>query len=360
MTDLADTPGGVRDEDTFDAAAVHDWLSARLDGLEGPAPDVRQFPQGASNLTYLLRYPDRDLILRRPPTGHKAASAHDMKREYRVQAGLRDEFPYVPRMLAFCEDARVIGSEFYVMERLDGIILRSDLPQGLEFTREQVRSLSVSVIDRLIELHSVDYRAAGLADLGKGPGYVRRQIEGWSDRYRKARTENVPDFEHVMRWLADHQPDDVATCLIHNDFRFDNIVFDHPDTMNVLGVLDWEMATLGDPMMELGATMAYWVQADDDEVMQSSRRQPTHLPGMLTRAEVVDYYTERTGYPADNWVFYEVYGLFRLAVILQQIYRRYYEGETSNPAFAEFWMFVGYLERRCERIIEQRAGEDSL
>ncbi|MDV6013700.1 phosphotransferase family protein [Haloechinothrix sp. LS1_15] len=347
-----DTPGEVRDEDAFDVDAVHAWLAARLDGLDGP-PAVRQFARGASNLTYLLRYPDRDLVLRRPPAGEKAASAHDMGREYRVQAGLKPVFGYVPEVLAFCDDPGVIGSEFYVMQRLTGIILRSDPPEGMEVDAGQARTLAERFVDTLVELHNVDPRAAGLADLGKGAGYVHRQITGWSDRYRRARTDNVGDFENVMRWLAANEPDDVRTCLIHNDFRFDNIVFDAPGTWRVVGVLDWEMATLGDPLMELGATLAYWVQADDDEVMHASRRQPTHLPGMLTRKQIVERYAQLTGLYPEHWTFYEVYGLFRLAVIIQQIYRRYHDGQTTNPAFAEFWMFVGYLEDRCERIIEQ-------
>ncbi|MGH3450335.1 MAG: phosphotransferase family protein [Haloechinothrix sp.] len=349
---LIDTPGAVRDEDSFDVAAVHEWLSTRVDGLAG-MPAVRQFPGGASNLTYQLCYPDRELILRRPPGGHRAASAHDMWREFRVQSGLKPVFPYVPTMFAFCDDESVIGSEFYVMQKINGIILRSTVPEGLDLGPMMARDLCTSVIDRLIELHQVDVESAGLADLGKGAGYVRRQIEGWSDRYRKARTENVGDFADVMDWLAANQPEDVRTCLIHNDYRFDNVVFDAPESMNVVGILDWEMATLGDPLMELGATMSYWVQADDDDVIKRSKRQPTDLPGMLTRAEVVEYYSAKTGLPVHNWTFYQVYGVFRLAVVIQQLYRRFHDGGTHNPVFADYWMFVGYLEWRCNQIIQR-------
>ncbi|WP_216216037.1 phosphotransferase family protein [Amycolatopsis aidingensis] len=344
----------VRAEDGFDVAAVHGWLRTRVEGIEGAGPpEVRQFPRGASNLTYLLRYPDRELILRRPPMGEKAASAHDMRREYRVQAGLRPVFPYVPEVLAFCDDPAVLGDDFYVMERLDGLILRGDLPAGMSLRPAAARDLSIRLIDRLVELHQVDVTAAGLADLGKGAGYVRRQIEGWSARFERARTENVPAFGEVMRWLADNQPGEVSICLIHNDFRFDNVVLAGREDLRITGILDWEMATLGDPLMELGSTLAYWVQADDEETFQLSRRQPTHLPGMLTRAEVVDHYAERTGLAVPNWTFYEVYGLFRLAVVLQQIYHRYHHGQTHNPAFKDFWMFVGYLESRCLRIIRE-------
>jgi aminoglycoside phosphotransferase (APT) family kinase protein len=352
MTALQDQPTEVRDEDSFDTAAMQHWLSSRVAGLTA-LPEVRQFPGGASNLTYLLRYPDRDLILRRPPAGHKAASAHDMKREYRVQRGLSPVYPYVPTMLALCEDQSVLGSDFYVMERIPGIILRGDLPEGMTLDPARARALATSAIDRLIELHQVDPAAAGLSDLGKGAGYVERQVRGWSDRFRAARTENVPAFTETMDWLAANRPDDVRICVIHNDFRFDNMVLDGPDTLNVVGVLDWEMATLGDPLMDLAGVVAYWVQADDDEVAQRARKQPTHLPGMPTRREVVDHYCDRMGLSAGNWTFYEVFGQFRLAVIMQQIYFRYYHGQTHNPAFKDLWMFAGYLEWRCRQAIER-------
>ncbi|WP_149360399.1 phosphotransferase family protein [Lolliginicoccus suaedae] len=335
-----------REDDAFDVARLHAWLAEHIEGL-GSLPAVRQFPGGASNLTYLLEYPGRELVLRRPPGGHRAASAHDMQREFRVQQAIAPVFPHVPEMLALCTDESVIGSEFYVMERLSGVILRRDLPEGAELTPDGARKACTQMLDRLVELHGIDIDAAGLRDLGKGTGYVARQVSGWSDRYRRARTDNVPDFEAVMRWLAGNQPPDVATCLIHNDFRFDNVVFDSLDTLRVIGILDWEMATLGDPLMELGASLAYWVQADDDEVMQQTRRQPTHLPGMMTRDEVVQHYCARTGITLDDWTFYEVYGLFRLAGIVQQLYKRYHDGGTTNPVFAKFWMFVGYLEWRC-------------
>ncbi|WP_410672938.1 phosphotransferase family protein [Amycolatopsis sp. cmx-4-68] len=341
----------VRAEDAFDAAAVHAWLAARLEGLGDGPPRVRQFPGGASNLTYLLTYPDRELILRRPPAGHKAASAHDMRREYRVQHALKPVFPYVPRMLAFGDDPAVLGGDFYVMEKLDGLILRGDLPSGLELSADQARELSGKVVDRLVDLHAVDVGKAGLADLGKGAGYVGRQIRGWSDRYAAARTDNVGDFAEVRAWLAANQPEEVKICLIHNDYRLDNLVLDGPSTLNITGVLDWEMATLGDPLMELGSMLAYWVQAEDDDVMQASRRQPTHLPGMFTREEFVARYAEQTGLVIGDWRFYEVYGLFRLAAVLQQLYRRYHDGATRNPAFKDFWQFVGYLDWRCREII---------
>jgi aminoglycoside phosphotransferase (APT) family kinase protein len=349
---LADQPGQVRNEDSFDATAVQRWLSSRVDGLLG-LPDVRQFPGGASNLTYLLRYPDRELVLRRPPPGRKAASAHDMRREFRVQQALRPVYRYVPEVLALCDDHSVLGSDFYVMERIPGIILRGDLPDGVALDQTRARWLAYSMLDRLVELHQVDPVRAGLADLGKGAGYVERQVRGWSERFRRAHTGNVPEFTEVMAWLDANRPDDVATCVIHNDFRLDNMVLDAPDTLNVVGVLDWEMATLGDPLMDLAGLIAYWVQADDDEVTLLSRKQPSHLPGMPTRREVVEYYCGRMGFSAGNWTFYEVFGLFRLAVIMQQIYYRYHHGQTHNPAFKDMWRYSGHLELRCRQAIDR-------
>ncbi|MFC8669526.1 phosphotransferase family protein [Streptomyces sp. NPDC057199] len=342
----------VRAEDSFDVERAHTWLTEQVDGLSRHLPEVTQFTGGASNLTYLLRYPDsgRELILRRPPTGHKASSAHDMAREYRVQEALKPAFRYVPTVHALCQDQSVIGSDFYVMDKVPGLILRGHLPRGMTLPESKARALSEAFVDTLTELHRVDPAAAGLIDLGKGTGYVRRQLEGWTRRYDQARTWNTPSFGRVTAWLADNQPDDAAICVIHNDWRLDNLVLGESD-LHVTGVLDWEMATLGDPLMDLGSALAYWVQADDDRMARATRRQPTHLPGMLTRTEIVERYCDRMGLSADNWPFYEVFGLFRLAVIAQQIYYRYHHKQTRNPAFRHLWVAVNYLDRRCRSVI---------
>ncbi len=362
-TDQADgadpTPSGgpegaseVRDEDRFDVAAVRAWLATQGVELSGEVT-VRQFGGGASNLTYSLRDSAHDLILRRPPSGRKAKGAHDMGREYRIQDGLAGVFPLVPRMVALCEDDTVIGSEFYVMERVDGIIPRRDFPDGVSLSEDQARTLCTNALDVLIDLHRVDVDATPLSSMNKGEGYVERQISGWSRRFRDAHTEDVGDYEAVMGWLATEQPPDVASCLIHNDFRFDNLVLDRTDPTVPVGVLDWEMATVGDPLMDLGGTLAYWVQDTDDDFFRMFRRQPSNLPGMLTREEVVDYYCARTGHSltTEQWRFYEVYGLFRLGVIAQQIYYRYFHGQTTNEAYAIFGPAARHLEERCNRII---------
>ena len=347
---MIDAAGAVRAGEELDVAAVDVWIKHRLPGLRG-TPAVTQFPGGASNWTYRLAYPDRDLILRRPPAGTKAKSAHDMAREHTVQAALRPHYRYVPAMIGLCQDAAVIGCDFYVMERIPGIILRARLPPGLRLDHAAARALCLRFVDKLVELHQVDHRAAGLEALGKGPGYPRRQIEGWSDRYEKARTWNVPSYRYVRDWLRANCPDDAATSVIHNDFRFDNVVLAPEDPTRIVGVLDWEMATVGDPLMDLGNTLAYWVEADDDWIRRATRRQPTNLPGMLRRRELTEYYLDRMKLPGRDFTFYEVYGLFRLAGIIQQIYYRYHHRQTRNPRFRRFWVLVNYLAWRCRRII---------
>jgi aminoglycoside phosphotransferase (APT) family kinase protein len=348
VSERAPRPG-----EALDVAAVDAWLKGQVPGLRG-RPEVTQYTGGASNWTYRLRYADADLVLRRPPAGTKARTAHDMGREFRVQRALRPVYPPAPEVLAHCADASVIGAEFYVMRRIDGLIPRRTLPPAVAASPAATRRLCLAVLDALIDLHRVDVAGAGLLHLGKGAGYARRQIEGWSERYRRARTWNVPDGEAIMRWLAAHLPTDERICVTHNDFRLDNVVLDPADPARVVGVLDWELATLGDPRMDLGNTLAYWVQADDDLVARVTRRQPTHLPGMLTRREVIAYYGERTGATADDWTFFEVYGVFRLSAIAQQIYVRYHRGETRNPAFRWFWAVVHYLHWRARRAIRGR------
>lgn len=353
----------VRDEDAFDIAAVTRWLAdhtatGRTDIDLTGTPRVRQFLGGASNLTYLLCYPDGELILRRPPRGTHQFSAHDMAREYRVQTQLCGTLHYVPRTIALCDDPKVIGTPFYVMERLDGLISRKNLPPAATLDPSRTAQLCRNVIDLLIELHSVDLTATGLADLDRGDGYVARQVYGWCERYRRARTWNVGSFEAVMRWLAENQPADRLHTLVHNDFRFDNIVLDPHDPTRPIGLLDWELATVGDPLMDLANSIGYWIQADDPRYAQAFRRQPTHLPGMMTRQQVVAYYCDCTGTTVTNrqWAWYQVFGLFRVAVIAQQVYQRYLRKQTTNKQFRFFGVGVILAERRCRRFIAAADG----
>lgn len=328
------------------------WLKQHIAGLSG-TPEITQYTGGASNWTYRLKYPSHDLVLRRPPAGTKASSAHDMKREFHIQKALMPYYP-VPEMLAFCNDAEVMGCDFYVMQRVEGIILRGNLPKGMTLTEDAARKLCINAIDNLIKLHSIDINASGLISFSKGTGYTQRQVNGWCDRFVKAKTWNVPPCKVVMRWLKENIPQKEKLCLIHNDYRLDNLILDKDNIFNIVGVLDWEMSTIGDPLTDLGNSLAYWVQGDDDYFMRLFRRQPTHLPGMLKRKEVIAYYCERTGNQVNDFKFYEVLGLFRLAVIVQQIYYRYHHKQTTNKAFKNFWIMVHYLNWRCKKIIRSK------
>lgn len=348
---LTDESTQVRSGEELDLAAIDRYLKAHIDGLTG-APAVSQFPGGASNLTYLVKYADRELVLRRPPFGQKAKSAHDMGREFRILNQLNNGFPYCPKAYAYCTDTHLIGSEFYVMERVKGVILRSDIPTALNLDAARTTALCKSFIDRLVDLHRVDYNACGLSDLGKPDGYVQRQIEGWASRYDKAMTPDAPRWEQVKAWLREKMPaDHVTPSIVHNDYRFDNVILDADNPMRIIGVLDWEMATLGDPLMDLGNSLAYWIQADDPAPVQLMRRQPSNAPGMLTRRQFVDYYAERAGIDLDNFDFYYCYGLFRLAGIVQQIYFRYFHGQTQDKRFAQFIHMNRLLEQMTLQVI---------
>jgi len=350
---FTDKATALRDGEGFDAQKVEAFLKKAMPGLRGPM-GVHQFPSGYSNLTYLITMGDRELVLRRPPFGRKAKTAHDMGREYRILRALHPVFPYCPEPLVYTEDMSIIGSPFYVMERLGGVILRRDLPRGLSFTPEQVREICERLLDVHVELHAVDFKAIGLENFGKPEGYVRRQVVGWSDRYRAARTDDAPDCEAVMAWILEKMPEDTdKPAIIHNDYKFDNLVLDEQDPMRIIGVLDWEMATVGDPLMDLGNSLAYWVQRDDPPEVEAIRVIPTNMEGALTRQEMVRRYAEKSGRSTENFDFYYCFGLFRLAVIAQQIYYRYYHGQTKDERFKTLIFAVTVLEQVARRVMER-------
>ncbi|MCJ8168007.1 phosphotransferase family protein [Atopomonas sediminilitoris] len=352
---LTDQATQIRQGEELDASTIDAYLKQQLPAMNlSGTPEISQFPGGASNLTYLLRYPEQEFVLRRPPFGRRAKSAHDMGREFRILNQLNAGFPYCPKAYLHCTDPAVIGDEFYVMQRVNGIILRSDMPAELNFSAEQTRALCESFIDKLVELHNVDYQACGLGDLGNPQGYVKRQIEGWTDRYDKAITPDAPSWQAVKQWLHDKMPaDHPKPGIVHNDYRFDNVLLNPDNPMQIIGVLDWELTTIGDPLMDLGNTLAYWIEASDPQPMQLMRRQPSNAAGMLTRAEFVAYYAEKAGLKIDNFDYYYCYGLFRLAGIVQQIYYRYYHGQTQDKRFAQFIMMNKLLEQVALNVINQ-------
>jgi aminoglycoside phosphotransferase (APT) family kinase protein len=352
-TDFTDRTRPIREGEEFNIPGVETFLRESIPGLEGELT-VAQFPGGHSNLTYLIRFGNRELVFRRPPFGRKVKTAHDMGREYRILKALRKEFPYCPEPLAYSEDESIIGCPFYVMERLRGIILRKNLPEGLAFTPAGANLLCERLTNVFVELHRIDYKKIGLERFGKPLGYVQRQVEGWSERYRAARTPDAPDFEDVMTWLCKRMPPESPfVSVIHNDYRFDNVVLDPLDPFRIIGVLDWEMATIGDPFMDLGCALAYWVDRDDPPAMKAIRMVPTDLPGMFTRDEVIRRYAEQMGISNINSDYYYCFGLFRLAVIAQQIYYRFFHGQTKDERFKLMIVAVHVLEETARKMVEK-------
>jgi aminoglycoside phosphotransferase (APT) family kinase protein len=348
---VTDQPVNTREGEELDKEKVLNFLKANVPGT-GNSIEIKQFPSGFSNLTYLVKTDNKEMILRRPPFGKKAKTAHDMSREYKILKALNPVFPYAPLPIIYSEDEAVMGAPFYLMERLNGIILRKNLPKEMALSKEDARQLSENLISVLCRLHKVDYNKAGLGDFGKPDGYVKRQVEGWSGRYRDARTEDAPDFEKVMQWLHDKMPGESGiVAIIHNDYKYDNAVLNPSKPTEIIGILDWEMATLGDPLMDLGSSLAYWIEKDDPPMMQAVRQMPTNIDGMLTREEQVKLYAEIMGIKIDNFDFYYCFGLFRLAVIAQQIYYRFFHGQTKDERFRPLVQYVKILENTALTVI---------
>ena len=328
----------------LDLARLEAWLQ------QGPVT-CQQFPSGHSNLTYLVRIAGQDLVLRRPPFGTQVKSAHDMGREYRVLSQLHRVYPLAPRPTVYCEDPAVLGAPFYLMERLPGVVIRKDLPPALAESPQSCRRLSLAMVDNLATLHGLDLEAAGLSGFGKPEGYVRRQIEGWTKRWIDAQTEDVAAMNETARWLASKMPAESGAALVHNDYKLDNILVDPADPARLTGLLDWEMATVGDPLMDLGTALSYWIEATDSAALQQLRMSPTIAPGFITRREYVERYAETSGRAVADPVYYYVYGLFKLAVILQQIYYRYAHGFTRDGRFAPLGEVAKGLGRQAGEAI---------
>ena len=324
----------VRDGEALAVEPLQAYLQAHLPNADDGVLTVEQFPSGFSNLTYLLRLGDRELVLRRPPFGANIKSAHDMGREFRILSALHGVYAKVPRPLLYRDDLDVLGAPFYVMERVTGVILRARMAQADRPSPDRMAAVAEQLAATLAELHAVDYRAAGLDDLGRPEGYVGRQIAGWTKRYAHARTDDIPAMQEVADWLAANQPPEQGAALIHNDFKYDNVVLDPADGTRVVAVLDWEMATLGDPLMDLGTSLAYWSDPEDPPALRQLALSPTTLPGNPNRAAFAARYAAISGRDVSDLVFYYVYGLFKIAVIIQQIYARYQRGDTQDPRFA--------------------------
>jgi aminoglycoside phosphotransferase (APT) family kinase protein len=348
------TPEAIRAGEELDCVTLAAHLQANIPGCAGPLT-IQQFPSGYSNLTYLLRFGEREFVLRRPPFGTKAKSAHDMGREFRVLSALHPHFQQAPKPLLYEEDPALLGAPFYIMERIAGVIVRKQFPEEYTLSAQQHAGLAHSMFELLAELHTVDFAAIGLGELGRPQGYVRRQVEGWSRRWSNAHTADASNCDAVMAWLHGRIPETSRPALIHNDYKLDNLVLAPENPLRIIGVLDWEMATLGDPLMDLGGSIAYWIQEDDPEALQQFRMAPMHLNGFPTRQEAVRIYEECSGVPIAEFTFYYTFGLFRLAVVMQQIYYRYYHGQTQDSRFAGLTPMVEALLDQAARV--QQTGE---
>ncbi len=343
MTVPPNAAESIRPGEELNQAALAVYLKANQPGLRAD-PVIRQFRHGHSNLTYLVSVDGFDYVLRRPPFGNQVKSAHDMGREFKILGALAPVFPPAPRPLFYCEDPGVIGVPFYLMERRHGVVLRQTFPKDLG--PAAAGRLCQAMADTLAALHRVDYQAIGLAGFGKPEGYVARQVSGWTERYGKAETEPVPEMTSVAQWLAATMPKEGGAAVIHNDFKFDNVMLAADDLGRIEAVLDWEMATIGDPLMDLGTALAYWIEPSDPAPLRAAAMSTT-TPGMWTRQQFVDRYAERTGFAIGDLRFYYVFGLFKLAVILQQIYARYVRGFTADERFSTLNERVSVLARHA-------------
>lgn len=350
---LLDNPRRIRDGEQLDADRLLSYLRGVMPDLDGSV-EIEQFPAGFSNLTYLLRVGEQEFVLRRPPFGAKIKTAHDMGREFLILSRLFPVYGKVPRPIHYCEDESVIGAPFYLMERVRGVILRARLPEGLTLSMDVMRRLSESFTENLVEIHRIDFRAAGLGELGRPEGYVTRQIEGWTKRYYNARTDDVPEIEKLAEWLIENAPADSGRALIHNDYKYDNVVYAPDDLSRVVAVLDWEMATVGDPLMDFGTTLGYWVDSDDTEEWKQMGFGLTSLPGNLRRRDLLELYSRLSGRDVGDGVFYFAYALLKIAGIVQQIYHRYRQGFTTDPRFAHLGLLVQACGNLAQRAIEKK------
>ena len=325
----------VREGEELNEGPLKQFLAAHeMIGDVNSEWEVSQFSTGFSNLTYLIKIEGHEYVLRRPPNG-AVKRGHDMGREFRVLTGLNRGFDKAPQAFVYTDDVEILGAPFYLMQKMEGIIIN-----GAEAKRRQISATEFPVIanswlDTLVELHALDYESVGLAELGRPNGYVERQVRNWSKQYVNAKTHEIPEAEKVMQWLHDEQPTEYDHSLIHNDYKYDNVVFEDDSWKRINAVLDWEMCTLGDPLMDLGAAVAYWITADDHPMILSVFPYPTSMPGNPSRLEIVEQYALKSGRSINHLVFYYAFGLFKNAVIVQQIYYRYTKGLTTNEKFAQ-------------------------
>lgn len=347
---MIDSAKDIRPGEELDLQKLKTYLLDRLDGFEGNL-EVKQFPSGFSNLTYLLKVGNQEYVLRRPPFGANIKGGHDMSREFKVLKALDSFYGKAPKPILFCNDHEVMGADFYLMERVEGVILRGRPPKDMQIQPATFKAISESTIDQLAALHLVNLEDSGLSNFGKPEGYTQRQVDGWIKRYFKAKTDEVASMEQVAEWLAANVPEQQYISLIHNDYKYDNLVLNPDDLSDIRAVLDWEMATEGNPLMDLGTSLAYWAQADDSDALKPFSL--TWMPGNYNRREFVNRFAEKTGFDLKDQVFYYVFGAFKIGVIIQQIYARYKLGLTQDPRFANLIFAVKACGANAVKALEK-------
>ncbi len=345
----SDKTVAARPGEALDAARLNDYLRDKTTEI-GQIIEISQFPGGYSNLTYCISTSTKDFVLRCPPHGANIKSAHDMGREFRVLSLLKDHYKLVPQPIIYCDSSEVIGSPFYIMEKVAGIILRTTNAVKLNLAPELHTSISESIIDNLVALHAIDIHETDLIQLGKPEGYVTRQVEGWIKRYYNSETDKLIQMDETADWLKRNIPLEQPATFLHNDYKHDNVVLHSTNLSRIVAVLDWEMSTVGDPLMDLGASLAYWAEAGDDDAMKQFNL--TWLPGNLTRREVIERYALKSGRNVSNILFYYVFGLYKNAVIAQQIYARWKQGLTKDPRFGQLWFVIKSLSERTNSAVE--------
>jgi aminoglycoside phosphotransferase (APT) family kinase protein len=344
----------VRPGEQLDWPRLVAWLRERLPschipGLDASAePDVAQFPGGHSNLTYLVRFGDTEIVVRRPPFGPVPPTAHDMAREFRWLSAMHSVFPLAPQPYLLCEDTSVIGCVFYAMERRRGVVVRTEEPPALANPAAR-RRLSEAMIDTLADLHAIDVAANGLSALGKPAGFVERQVRGWSERWHRSQTTALPEMDALAKWLREHLPADPTPAIVHGDFKLDNVMLDPGDVGRIVAVFDWEMSALGDPLVDVGIVLAYW----SPTAPPSQRDALTTVidrPGYFTKQEIVERYAARSRRDLSGIRFYEIFAVFKIAVVIQQIYFRYVQGQTTDARFASFGARVEFLAQHAAQL----------
>ncbi|HEY7125474.1 MAG TPA: phosphotransferase family protein [Ktedonobacterales bacterium] len=349
---LEDETISIRSGEEFDVPKVEAYLRSQLSEIGAGTLAVRQFPSGASNLTYLLQIGAWEGVLRRPPLGPVPPKAHDMERESGLLRKIHPVFPLAPRPYLFCNDLDMIGAPFYVMERRRGFVLNQAFPPGLTPDEAFCARLSRTVVETLVGIHTIDWQAAGLAEFGYPEGFTARQVKRFIEAYARAQTDEIPQVEPLTRWLAAHVPEKTGAALIHNDFKLNNMLLDEHDLSRASAVLDWEMTTIGDPLLDLAITLGYWVQPDDPEDLRTILPVVTTLPGFISRAQFMDIYAEKTGHDLSDMHFYLTFAYFKLAVILQQIYARWRRGQTQDERFGFFGTRIASLVSHAASLVE--------